>query len=47
VKGKVERPSDFDGVVYISLDQGSWKTELGKELEASGFEIDWNAVMRV
>jgi predicted nucleotide-binding protein len=46
VKGKVERPSDFDGVAYISLDQGSWKTELGKELEAAGFEIDWSAVMR-
>jgi predicted nucleotide-binding protein len=26
VKGDVERPSDFDGVVYISLDMGSWKT---------------------
>jgi predicted nucleotide-binding protein len=46
MKGKVERPSDFEGVVYISLDQGSWKTDLGKELKEAGFEIDWNAVMR-
>jgi predicted nucleotide-binding protein len=42
VKGGIERPSDLDGVVYISLDDGSWKEELGRELEAAGFEIDWN-----
>jgi predicted nucleotide-binding protein len=46
LKGNLERPSDFDGVVYISLDQGQWKTDLGRELEAAGFEIDWNKVMR-
>jgi len=46
VKGDVERPSDFDGVVYISLDQSSWRTDLGRELEAAGYAIDWNAVMR-
>ena len=46
VKGDVERPSDFDGVVYISLDNGAWKTELSRELEAAGYEIDWNKVMR-
>lgn len=46
VKGDVERPSDFDGVVYISLDDGAWKTDLGKELQAAGYEIDWNKLMR-
>jgi len=46
VKGDIERPSDFDGVVYISLDDGSWKMQLGRELEAAGYEIDWNKVMR-
>lgn len=46
VKGDIERPSDFDGVVYISLDTGSWKTALGRELEAAGYTIDWNKVMR-
>jgi predicted nucleotide-binding protein len=46
VKGDIERPSDFDGVVYIPLDQGKWKMDLGKELEAAGYEIDWNKVMR-
>jgi predicted nucleotide-binding protein len=46
VKGNIERPSDFDGVVYISLDNGSWKTDLTRELEAAGYQIDWNTAMR-
>jgi predicted nucleotide-binding protein len=46
VKGDIERPSDFDGVVYISLDDRSWKMELGRELQAAGYQIDWNKVMR-
>lgn len=47
VKGEVERPSDFDGVVYIDLDgAGAWRMKLGQELQAAGFEIDWNRVMR-
>lgn len=44
VKGQLERPSDFDGVVYIAYD-GSWKQDLSKELKAAGYEIDWNIVM--
>jgi predicted nucleotide-binding protein len=47
VKGGIERPSDFDGVVYIDLDDADgWKQQLGRELSAAGFEIDWNKVMR-
>ncbi len=46
VKGHIERPSDFDGVVYISLDDGGWKMALGRELQAAGYDIDWNKVMR-
>lgn len=46
VKGELEKPSDFDGVVYISLDNGTWKMALGQELQAAGYEIDWNQVMR-
>jgi len=46
VKGDIERPSDFDGVVYISFDQEDWRTKLGRELEAAGYNIDWNGVMR-
>jgi predicted nucleotide-binding protein len=47
VKEDLERPSDVDGVVYINLDDaGGWKQQLGRELQAAGFEIDWNRVMR-
>jgi hypothetical protein len=33
-------------VVYISLDKDDWQTKLGVELQAAGFEFDWNKVMR-
>ena len=46
IKGDVERPSDFEGVVYISLDEKDWQKELARELKAAGFEIDWNKAMR-
>jgi predicted nucleotide-binding protein len=45
VKGDVEKPSDFEGVVYISLDQGHWKIDLAKELKAAGFDVDFNRVV--
>jgi hypothetical protein len=35
VKGEIERPSDFDGVVYISLDDADWQMRLGRELQAA------------
>lgn len=41
VKGDLERPSDFDGVIYISIDDGGWRQKLAKELEAAGFTMDW------
>ena len=43
VKGDVEKPSDYDGVLYISLnDSGGWEMRLIKELKASGFNVDAN-----
>lgn len=44
VKGDVERPSDFDGVVYIPLDDNGWKLQLAKELDAAEYNIDWKKV---
>lgn len=44
VKGSVERPSDFDGVMYVDFDNGGgWKLLLARELEAAGFAVDMNA----
>ncbi len=46
VKGAIERPSDFEGVVYVSYDtSGGWKMQLGKELATAGFVVDLNAAL--
>jgi predicted nucleotide-binding protein len=46
-RGELEIPSDFHGVVYEPFDaSGSWKQKLGRELEAAGYNIDWNKIMR-
>jgi hypothetical protein len=46
-RGQVEVPSDFAGVVWQEMDQSNgWKASLGRELEAAGYEIDWNGIMR-
>jgi predicted nucleotide-binding protein len=41
----VEKPSDIDGLVYISLDAaGAWQYSLLKELRAAGIKVDFNQV---
>ena len=33
-------------VVYIEFDSaGAWQTALGRELQAAGFNVDWNKLM--
>jgi len=42
-KGDVELPSDFFGVLWVSLDTGEqWQVLLAKELGAAGFDVDLN-----
>ncbi len=46
VKGCVETPNDFSGVVYVSFDEsGAWKLDLAKEMKASGCKIDINNII--
>lgn len=46
MKGNLEKPSDYDGVVYIPFDDSEgWKAKLVRELKASGFDIDANQVI--
>ena len=43
VKGDVETPSDYDGVVYTVFDNSSgWMLKLAQELKAAGFDVDVN-----
>jgi predicted nucleotide-binding protein len=45
-KGELEIPSDFVGVGYTEMDDGgAWKTELLKELDAAGYEVDWGKAL--
>ncbi|MCY4386687.1 MAG: nucleotide-binding protein [Desulfurellaceae bacterium] len=45
-KGNVEIPSDYDGVVYIPLDDSEgWKIKLIKELKNAGFDVDANKAL--
>ena len=45
-KGNVERPSDCDGIIYVSLDnEDGWKMELLRELKAAGFDVDANQAL--
>ena len=48
VKGDVEKPSDYDGVLYIPLDNSDgWKLQLVKELKSAGLEVDANKAISV
>jgi hypothetical protein len=41
-KGSIEMPSDYSGVIFISLDQADWRVKVAKELKKSGFAVDIN-----
>ena len=42
-KEDVEIPSDYDGVIYIPMDnQDAWRMKLIRELKGSGFDVDAN-----
>lgn len=46
IKGEVEIPSDYSGVLYINFDSaGAWKLHLVRELKAAELEVDANAVL--
>lgn len=43
VKGDIEVPSDYSGVLYIPVDEaGAWRSRLIKELKSVGYDIDAN-----
>lgn len=44
MKGEIEKPTDIDGIVYISMTD-NWKILLGIELKNAGIEIDLNLLV--
>jgi predicted nucleotide-binding protein len=48
VKGDIEMPTDFAGVVYTPMDaHGGWKNKLLQELDAAGYEnLNWREALK-
>jgi predicted nucleotide-binding protein len=47
VSGELERPSDFDAVMYVKYEStGAWKNEVARELNNAGIEFDAKALIR-
>ena len=45
-KGDLELPSDYDGVLYIPMDdQGAWRMTLVRELKGAGINVDANLAL--
>lgn len=45
VKGDVEIPSDYHGVIFVQLDSNDgWRLKVAQELKAAGLTIDMNKV---
>jgi predicted nucleotide-binding protein len=42
---KVEKPSDYEGVLFISLSDDTWKLKLVRELKAAGLDVDANLAL--
>ncbi|WP_207285696.1 TIR domain-containing protein [Pseudomonas sp. FW300-N2A2] len=43
VKGDIEIPSDYAGIMYIPIDEsGAWRFLLIKELKSAGYDVDAN-----
>ena len=44
--GDVETPSDYDGVLYVPLDErGAWRLTVAREMKVAGLNVDLNNVM--
>ena len=45
-KGEIEILSDYQGVIFIDLDDaGAWQLKLVREIKASGIEVDMNRAL--
>lgn len=48
LKGDIEKPSDFDGIAYITMDDfGGWKPQLARELKQAGVPFDPQKLLEI
>lgn len=48
VLGNVEKPSDYDGVVFVPMDsEGAWRFLLAQEMRSAGLPIDLNRLGQI
>ena len=46
-KGGVEIPSDYQGVLYVEMDdKGAWRTRVAQELTNAGLKINLEALLK-
>ena len=41
----VELPSDYNGVLYVSIEKEDWKMKVAQEMKAAGLSVDLNKVV--
>jgi len=41
----VELPSDYNGVLYISIEKEDWKMKVAQEMKVAGLDVDLNKVV--
>lgn len=44
-KGSIEILSDIDGIIYVSMEKGTWHFDLAREIRAAGIDVDLNKVV--
>ncbi|MCU1671365.1 MAG: hypothetical protein JWP40_4292 [Blastococcus sp.] len=45
INAGVEKPSDVDGLVYVSYPNSNWKLQLAKDFQAAGISIDLQGLL--
>jgi len=46
VDKQLELPSDMQGIIWNLYDDGGgWRVAIAKELQAAGYDVDWNIIM--
>lgn len=46
MKGAIEIPTDFSGILYTPMDDvADWRLKLAREIKAAGIDVDLNKLI--